>query len=86
MSSPNILGHNAGPVIVMVFQYGSRFSGPGKDTFHNDRAVGEAENAHLSNFLHPVFYYYETLPTGKYLYCKYSEISKIYSYNRIHPH
>ena len=27
------------------------------------RAVGDPEVAHMSNFLHPVFYYYPELPT-----------------------
>ncbi|KAG1650857.1 FAD-dependent oxidoreductase domain-containing protein 2 [Nymphon striatum] len=50
--------------LVMDFEYGRNFSGPGKDTFAEDRAVGDASEAHKSNFLHPVFYYYKTLPTG----------------------
>jgi len=62
---PERTGHNATGVIVVVLEYGANFYGPGKDVFRLDRAVGEAEDAHMSNFLHPVFYYYETLPTGK---------------------
>ncbi len=57
-------GHEVGPVIVLVLQYGANFSGPGNDIFRADRATGEPAEAHLSNFLHPVFYYYKTLPTG----------------------
>jgi len=52
-------------LIVIVLEYGANFSGPGKDVFRLDRATGEAEHAHMSNFLHPVLYYYETLPTGR---------------------
>ena len=30
-----------------------------------DRATGDPSDAHTSNFLHPCFYYYESLPTGE---------------------
>ena len=75
--------------MVINYQYGEDFSGPGKlaasahsltifdldpclcgldpcsfdlegkDVFRLDRAVGEPSNAHNSNFLHPVIYYFE---------------------------
>lgn len=45
--------------IVINLEYGKNFSGPGKDPFKEDRATGEAQEAHTSNFLHPVLYYYE---------------------------
>ncbi|KAL1465918.1 hypothetical protein MTO96_026980 [Rhipicephalus appendiculatus] len=55
-------------VIVMALRYNPDFSGPRLDTFHSDRAVEEVEKAHLSNFLHPVIYYYNRLiqrPAGE---------------------
>lgn len=58
-------GHAAKRIIVINLQYGASFSGPGNDVFRFDRAIGEAAEAHNSNFLHPCFYYYENLPTGK---------------------
>jgi len=51
-------------------QYGLNFSGPGNDIFRTDRATGEPSDAHNSNFLHPVFYYYDRLPSGKLFYHK----------------
>ncbi|KAK7501280.1 hypothetical protein BaRGS_00007405 [Batillaria attramentaria] len=50
-------------VLVMVMEFGANFSGPGTDTLRENRANGNPKLAHNSNFLHPVFYYYETLPT-----------------------
>ena len=58
-------GHQATRVLVAVLEYGPDFSGPGKDIFRYDRATGEPSQAHESNFLHPVLYYYERLPSGK---------------------
>ena len=29
-----------------------------KDPFHEERATGDPQEAHTSNFLHPVYYYY----------------------------
>ena len=58
-------GHQTTRVLVAVMEYGPDFSGPGKDIFRYDRATGEPSEAHQSNFLHPVLYYYETLPSGK---------------------
>ena len=57
-------GHNYSSAIVMLFEYGKDFSGAGKDIFRANRATGEPYEAHASNFLHPTFYYYKTLPTG----------------------
>jgi hypothetical protein len=45
-------------------EYGKDFSGPGNDVFRLNRATGESSDAHKSNFLHPVFYYFDELPTG----------------------
>ena len=58
-------GHNASRIIVVNFEYGKDYGGPGKDVFHTSRSVEESAEAHKSNFLHPVFYYYSQLPTGK---------------------
>ncbi|GFR80633.1 FAD-dependent oxidoreductase domain-containing protein 2-like [Elysia marginata] len=53
-----------GAVLVVVMEYGRNFSGADKDTFREDRAKGEPSEADLSNFLHPVLYFYKTLPSG----------------------
>lgn len=55
-------GRPAGPMIVLNMEYGKGFSGPGKDIFRSDRATGEPGDAHTSNFLHPVFYFYSEPP------------------------
>ena len=60
-----VSGHRAGPAIVLILQYGHNFSGPNNDVFREDRAVGNADVAHKSNFLHPTLYYYLKLPKGK---------------------
>uniref|UniRef100_A0A8D0H2I6 FAD-dependent oxidoreductase domain-containing protein 2 n=1 Tax=Sphenodon punctatus TaxID=8508 RepID=A0A8D0H2I6_SPHPU len=52
-----------GGLFVVVMEYGKNFSGPDKDVFYYNRAVGEAQHAWQSNFLHPVIYYYRRLPT-----------------------
>ena len=62
---PERTGHAASRIIVVNLQYGASFSGPGNDVFRSDRATGDPSDAHTSNFLHPCFYYYESLPTGK---------------------
>lgn len=49
-------------MLVMNMEYGKGFSGPGKDIFRSDRATGEPADAHTSNFLHPVFYFYAEPP------------------------
>lgn len=58
-------GHKAERVIVLIMEYGKDFSGPGNDVFRINRATGEPSDAHNSNFLHPVFYYFDKLPTEK---------------------
>ncbi|XP_022795419.1 FAD-dependent oxidoreductase domain-containing protein 2-like [Stylophora pistillata] len=57
-------GRPAGPMIVLNMEYGKDFSGAGKDTFKADRATGEPGEAHKSNFLHPVLYFYKEPPTA----------------------
>ncbi|XP_024056333.1 FAD-dependent oxidoreductase domain-containing protein 2 [Terrapene carolina triunguis] len=53
--------HNG--LFVVIMEYGKNFSGADKDVFYYNRAVGEAQHAWQSNFLHPVIYYYKRLPT-----------------------
>ncbi|XP_008944922.1 PREDICTED: FAD-dependent oxidoreductase domain-containing protein 2, partial [Merops nubicus] len=50
-------------LFVIIMEYGRNFSGADKDVFYYNRAVGEAQHAWQSNFLHPVIYYYKHLPT-----------------------
>ncbi|XP_057597914.1 FAD-dependent oxidoreductase domain-containing protein 2 isoform X3 [Hippopotamus amphibius kiboko] len=50
-------------LFVVNMEYGRNFSGPDKDVFFYDRSVGHTEDAWMSNFLHPVIYYYRHLPT-----------------------
>nr|XP_032825875.1 FAD-dependent oxidoreductase domain-containing protein 2 [Petromyzon marinus]XP_032825876.1 FAD-dependent oxidoreductase domain-containing protein 2 [Petromyzon marinus] len=52
-----------GGLLVVNMEYGKNFSGPGEDVFRTNRAVGAPLDAWRSNFLHPVIYYYERLPT-----------------------
>ena len=59
-----ITGRPADRILVVSLEYGANFSGPGNDIFRSDRAVGAPGLASASNFLHPVFYYYNSLPTG----------------------
>ena len=65
---PAITGRPLREFLVLIMQYGRNFSGPGKDVFREARATGFANEAHRSNFLHPVLYYYTHLPTGKTLF------------------
>jgi len=59
---PMVTGHQVPEsIVVMSFEYGKNFSGPGKDVFFEDRAISEARKGYQSNFLHPVLYYYEKL-------------------------
>ncbi|CAB3988191.1 FAD-dependent oxidoreductase domain-containing 2-like [Paramuricea clavata] len=51
-------GLPSGPTIVVNMEYGKTFSGAGRDTFHEDRATLDPSRAHISNFLHPVLYFY----------------------------
>ncbi|XP_069593258.1 FAD-dependent oxidoreductase domain-containing protein 2 isoform X2 [Ranitomeya imitator] len=50
-------------VFILVMEYGKNFSGPDKDVFHYNRAIGDAKAAWRSNFLHPLIYYYKQLPS-----------------------
>ncbi|XP_059809763.1 FAD-dependent oxidoreductase domain-containing protein 2 isoform X1 [Hypanus sabinus] len=50
-------------LFVINLEYGSNFSKPEADVFHPSRSVGEPKDAWLSNFLHPVIYFYKRLPT-----------------------
>lgn len=52
-------------VLVVVLQYGQDYHGPKEDVFRVDRASTDPVYAYLSNFLHPVLYYYDVLPTSK---------------------
>ncbi|NXL61559.1 FXRD2 protein, partial [Chordeiles acutipennis] len=52
-------------LFVVIMEYGRNFSGADKDVFYYNRAVGEAQHAWQSNFLHPVIYYYRRLPTER---------------------
>lgn len=52
-------------LLAISMEYGRNFSGPGKDVFFRDRSVGHTQDAWQSNFLHPVIYYYQHLPTGE---------------------
>ena len=61
----HITGRPIDVFFVLLMQYGRNFSGPGKDVFREARATGHAHEAHRSNFLHPVLYYYKSLPTGR---------------------
>lgn len=59
VSLQNATGHDAERLIVVNLEYGEGFSGPGNDVFSEDRATGDPVDAHNSNFLHPVLYYYD---------------------------
>ncbi|XP_069125707.1 FAD-dependent oxidoreductase domain-containing protein 2-like [Argopecten irradians] len=50
-------------ILVVVLQYGPTYHGPQEDVFRIDRASTDPIYAELSNFLHPVLYYYNVLPT-----------------------
>lgn len=43
-------------------EYGKNASGPAKDVFSEDRTRGDGFEAHSCNFLHPVLYFYKTIP------------------------
>lgn len=60
---PLISGHEVSThgVIVLLLQYGTRKI----DFLGKDRAENDWAKAWKSNFLHPVLYYYETLPTSE---------------------
>lgn len=63
---PLISGHEVSTrgVIVLLLQYGTR----NIDFLGKDRAEKDWAKAWKSNFLHPVLYYYETLPTSEWKY------------------
>ncbi|XP_076075879.1 FAD-dependent oxidoreductase domain-containing protein 2-like isoform X1 [Mytilus galloprovincialis] len=49
-------------MIVLGLEYGEDYHGPSEDVFREDRAATEPRYAHLSNFLHPVLYFYHVPP------------------------
>jgi len=51
-------------MLVIVLEYGEDYHGPFEDVFREDRAATDPRYAHLSNFLHPVLYYYQSPPNG----------------------
>jgi len=59
---PSLSGHQVprGGLLVLVMQYGLNRS----DSLGPGRSESEWTQAWKSNFLHPVLYYYDTLPTG----------------------
>lgn len=57
-------GHTGRELLVITMKYHPEFSGPRLDTFHSQRSTAELDKAHLSNFLHPVIYYYEDIHEG----------------------
>uniref|UniRef100_A0A1I8J7Y0 FAD-dependent oxidoreductase domain-containing protein 2 n=1 Tax=Macrostomum lignano TaxID=282301 RepID=A0A1I8J7Y0_9PLAT len=65
-SLPSASGHPVGRdslLFVFAFEYGKNFSGPALDVFHEERASCLPEDAYECNFLHPVIYQYNSLPT-----------------------
>lgn len=60
---PLLSGHEVSThgVIVLLLQYGTRKI----DFLGKNRAEKDWAKAWKSNFLHPVLYYYETLPTSE---------------------
>jgi len=61
----NMSGHKWMPAIMFSFEYGTSFSGPNADVFRSGRANTNPAEAYMSNFLHPLFYYYKESPTEK---------------------
>uniref|UniRef100_H2YH93 FAD-dependent oxidoreductase domain-containing protein 2 n=1 Tax=Ciona savignyi TaxID=51511 RepID=H2YH93_CIOSA len=62
---PRVTGHPTPEgIMVIAMEYGKNFS-PGKDPFHDERVTNEPSQAHQSNFLHPVMYYYNHLITDQ---------------------
>lgn len=60
----NSTGHSIYRFIVINLQYGPGFSGAGHDVFRSARATINPGDAHNSNFLHPVLYYYDRPISG----------------------
>uniref|UniRef100_A0A4D5S014 Putative conserved secreted protein n=1 Tax=Ixodes scapularis TaxID=6945 RepID=A0A4D5S014_IXOSC len=58
-------GRDGSELFVVVMKYHPDFSGPRLDTFHSQRSTADLDKAHLSNFLHPVIYYYKDTSQGK---------------------
>ncbi|EEC14554.1 monooxygenase, putative, partial [Ixodes scapularis] len=58
-------GHEGTELMVLAMRLNPDFSGPRKDTFHENRATSDVDKAHLSNFLHPVVYYYDDISQAK---------------------
>ncbi|CAN8030851.1 unnamed protein product, partial [Ixodes persulcatus] len=58
-------GHEGTELIVLAMRLNPDFSGPRKDTFHENRATSDVDKAHLSNFLHPIVYYYDDISEAK---------------------
>ena len=75
--------NNASNVIVLSMEYGKDFSGPGSDPFKSNRATGDPSEAHTSNFLHPVLYFYAQLPRAVDMYAT-SEKEVLPQPDRIH--
>ena len=49
-------------LFTMTMEYGANFSKPGADHFSVDRSKSSLGSAELSNFLHPVFRAFYTIP------------------------
>lgn len=62
-----ISGHEVSEhgMIVVIMQYGKKKI----DYLGRDRGQLDWTKAWNSSFLHPVFYYYDSLPTGKMIHC-----------------
>jgi hypothetical protein len=58
-----LTGHEPGKTLIFNFEYGKFYSGPGEDVLRSDRVTGNPVEADQSNFLHPVLYYYQNLPS-----------------------
>lgn len=54
-----LTGHENGPFIIINYEYGPGFSGPGRDILDDGQGFTLAEQADKCGFLHPVLYYYE---------------------------
>ncbi|XP_003385457.1 PREDICTED: FAD-dependent oxidoreductase domain-containing protein 2-like [Amphimedon queenslandica] len=58
----SLTGYDAQQIIILNFEYGIDYSGPGEDVLRENRATGNPVEADTSNFLHPVLYHYNRLP------------------------
>lgn len=60
-----ISGHIATNGIILIsLEFGKNFSGPGKDPFGDHVGRSTSFDAHTSCFLHPILYYYKSLPSS----------------------